>query len=231
MLNAIYRIVLAVAFVLVFAASPSFAQSGRSFGGSSGYSGYRGGGGQAGRMPPGGRVGTGGGAGHANGMYAGRTSSMGGSHSGGSASGAGHNYGSGAGHASSYSSHAGGAYRSSNSYARAAQTAGSSESPNRYAGNQRQAHQSMRPETEPHIGGGGARMGSSHSSSGKDTLAHPAHAKASRDSSANKKQTKPTAGVRQSPSAAGKNYNKPINLAGRTVPHMPGAGPSSSARP
>jgi hypothetical protein len=225
--NWVTRFAFAALLVAPFAAGSASAQN-RSYGSYGGGSGASGGGGhyQTGRSFSGGgysggagyRYGGANGAGRASGANAGRSYSSGGYHAGSS----GRSYGSGAGHSGSTPSHS---YYSASASTNAAKFGGGS-----------QAHLTMKPEVAPHIGSQTSRVGgfNSFSTQKMPEVQHSTHLKQSHytgmGSGSGKKNSKaPIQGVKLSPSASStKTYDKPINLAGRSVSHVPGTGSSNS---
>jgi hypothetical protein len=222
--NWITRFAFAALLVAPFAVGSASAQN-RSYGSYGGGSGSSGGGGryQAGRSYSGGgsggagyRYGGANGAGRASGAYAGRSYSSGSYHAGSSS---GRSYGSGVGHSGSTPSHS---YYSASASTNAAKFGGGS-----------QAHLTMKPEVAPHIGSETSRIGGFNSFSAQKMpeVQHPTHLRESRYTgmgSGKKNSKAPIQGVKLPPSASStKTYDKPINMAGRSVSHLPGTGSSN----
>jgi hypothetical protein len=223
--NWITRFAFAALLVAPFAVGSASAQN-RSYGSYGGGSGSSGGGGhyQAGRSYSGGGYGGGAGyrnggangAGRASGAYAGRSYSGGGYHAGGS----GRSSGSGIGRSGS---------TSRNYYAASASSSGAS------FGGGGQSHLTMKPEVAPHIGSETSRVGGfkSFSSQKMPEAQHPTRVKQSRytgmgSGTGNRNSKAPIQGVKVAPSAgSAKAYNKPINMASRSVAHVPGSGSSN----
>jgi hypothetical protein len=229
MQKSVNRIIFAIVFVLTFTGANTLAQNARSYGSSSS-SAYRGGSGQSGgsgRYSPGMHSGGGSGGGHMGGGYAGHTKS-------GAGSGGRGGFSSRGGYSSPSSGSRSGSYSKSSHSGAESYTGGGGNSylGNRYGGGgQRQAHQSMRPETEPHLSGVGVgRGGSSRLGSGQESVSHPTHAKHSRGSSTTN-HSRPTGGVRQSPSAAGRSFNRPTHSGSRRGTHSSGTGTHSMRHP
>ena len=85
----------------------------------------------------------------------------------------------------------------------------------------------MKPETTPHIGNETSRIAgfSAFSSQKEPEIQHSTRVKQSRYSTTPKPSTNKIQGVKLPPSAnSTKSYNKPINMAGKGVSHVPGTG-------